>query len=202
MIALGAEVTHFEGVQVGDTDFRAALARIGASQPELIFFGGYSTEAALITQQMQETPGLENAQFMSTDGAYTQQYLQAAGAAAEGVYMSFVAGDQQAEKLAAFNEAYIAKFGIEPSQLGPFHGQSYDSVMVIADAISRVAEVDGSGNLVIDREALIAAIRATEGLAGITGTITCNEIGECGAGGVQVFVIENGEFKQVAGFGL
>jgi branched-chain amino acid transport system substrate-binding protein len=55
---------------------------------------------------------------------------------------------------------------------------------------------------VIDREALIAAIRATEGLAGITGTITCNEIGECGAGGVQVFVIENGEFKQVAGFGL
>lgn len=202
MIELGGEVTHFEGVQVGDTDFRAALARIGASQPELIFFGGYSTEAALITQQMKETPGLENTQFMSDDGAYTQQYLDAAGAAAEGAYMSFVAGDQQAEKLAAFTEAYIAKFGIEPSQLGPFHGQSYDSVMLIADAIGRVAEVDASGNLVIDREALIAAIRATEGLDGITGTITCNEIGECGAGGVQIFVVENGEFKQVAGFGL
>ncbi|MFO7635131.1 MAG: branched-chain amino acid ABC transporter substrate-binding protein, partial [Caldilinea sp.] len=202
MIALGGEVTHFEGVQVGDTDFRAALAKIGASQPELIFFGGYSTEAALITQQMKETAGLENTQFMSDDGAYTQQYLQAAGAAAEGAYMSFVAGDQQAEKLTIFNEAYIAKFGVEPSQLGPFHGQSYDSIMLISDAISRVAEVDGSGNLVIDREALIAAIRATEGLDGITGMITCNEIGECGAGGVQIFVVENGEFKQVAGFGL
>jgi branched-chain amino acid transport system substrate-binding protein len=116
--------------------------------------------------------------------------------------MSFVAGDQQAEKLTIFNEAYIAKFGVEPSQLGPFHGQSYDSIMLIADAISRVAEVDGSSNLVIDREALIAAIRATEGLDGITGMITCNEIGECGAGGVQIFVVENGEFKQVAGFGL
>lgn len=201
-IELGGEVTQFEGVQVGDTDFRAALARIGASQPELIFFGGYSTEAALITQQMKETPGLENAKFMSDDGAYTQQYLQAAGAAAEGAYMSFVAGDQQAEKLAIFTEAYVAKFGVEPSQLGPFHGQSYDSIMLIADAIRRVAEVDASGNLVIDREALIVAIRATEGLEGITGTITCNEIGECGAGGVQIFVVENGEFKQVAGFGL
>lgn len=116
--------------------------------------------------------------------------------------MSFVAGDQQADKLAAFTEAYVAKFGVEPSQLGPFHGQSYDSVMLIADAIKRVAEVDSNGNLVIDREALIAAIRATEGLEGITGTLTCNEIGECGAGGVQIFVVENGEFKQVAGFGL
>ncbi len=199
---LGGEVSSFEGVQVGDTDFRAALAKIGANQPELVFFGGYSTEAALIAQQMRETAGLENAKFMSVDGAYTQQYLQAAGAAAEGTYMSFVAGDAQAEKLAAFTEAYVAKFGVEPSQLGPFHGQSYDSVMVIADAIKRTAQVDSAGNLVIDREALIKAIRATSGLQGITGTLTCDAMGECGAGGVQIFIVENGEFKQIAGFGL
>lgn len=202
MIALGGEVTAFEGVQVGDTDFRAALAKIGAGQPELIFFGGYSTEAALIAQQMKETAGLENAKFMSDDGAYTQQYLQAAGTAAEGTYMSFVAGDSQTEKLATFTEAYVAKFGVEPSQLGPFHGQSYDSIQLIADGIRRVAQPDDSGNLVIDREALIAAIRSTAGLAGITGTLTCDELGECGAGGVQIFTVENGEFKQVAGFGM
>ena len=202
MVALGGEVTAFEGVQVGDTDFRAALAKIGAGQPELIFFGGYSTEAALIAQQMKETAGLENAKFMSDDGAYTQQYLQAAGAAAEGTYMSFVAGDAQAEKLTTFTEAYVAKFGMEPSQLGPFHGQSYDSIQLIADASRRVAQTDDSGNLVIDREALIAAVRSTAGLAGITGTLTCDELGECGAGGVQIFTVENGEFKQVAGFGM
>lgn len=201
-IKLGGEVTNFEGVQVGDTDFRAVLAKIGANQPELIFFGGYSTEAALIAQQMKETAGLENTKFMSDDGAYTQQYLQAAGAAAEGTYMSFVAGDAQADKLAEFTEKYVAKFGVEPSQLGPFHGQSYDSVILIGEAIKRVAKLDDSGNLVIDREELIKAIRATEGLEGITGTLTCNEIGECGAGGVQIFIVENGQFKQIAGFGM
>jgi len=199
---LGGEVSSFEGVQVGDTDFRAALAKIGANQPELVFFGGYSTEAALIAQQMREAAGLENAKFMSDDGAYTQQYLQAAGAAAEGTYMSFVAGDAQEEKLAAFTEAYVAKFGVEPSQLGPFHGQSHDSVILIADAIKRTAQVDSAGNLVIDREALIKAIRATAGLEGITGTLTCDENGECGAGGVQIFMVENGAFKQIAGFGM
>ena len=54
---LGGTVTNSEGIQVGDTDFRAALAKIGANAPELIYFGGFSTEAALIAQQMGETPG-------------------------------------------------------------------------------------------------------------------------------------------------
>lgn len=201
ILELGGEVTNFEGVQVGDTDFRAALAKIGANAPEFIFFGGYSTEAALVAQQMKETPGLENAKFMSDDGAYTQQYLEAAGAAAEGTYMSFVAGAEAEEANATFDAKYMDKFGVSPDDLGPFHGQSYDSVMVIATAIKAVAVKDGD-NLVIDREALLGAIRGVSGLVGLTGTLSCNEIGECGAGGVQIFQVTGGEFVQVAGFGM
>lgn len=201
-VKLGGEVVAFEGAKVGDTDFRAPLTKIGVSQPELIFFGGYATEAALIAQQMREVAGLEKTKFMGTDGAYTQQYLDTAGSAAEGTFMSYVAGDTQADKLSAFKEKYIAKFGIEPEKLGPFHAQSYDSVLLIVEAIKKVAKTDSAGNLLIEREALIKAIRETSGLAGITGTLTCNPIGECGAGGVQVFTVENGAFKQVYGFGL
>ncbi len=198
----GGTVTDFEGVQVGDTDFRAALAKIGANAPQLIFFGGYSTEAGLIAQQMTETPGLEETLFMSDDGAYTQQYLDTAGAAAEGTYASFVAGATDPESMNVFVQKYVEKFGVEPTELGPFHGQSYDSVMVIADAIKRVGTIDGDGNLVINREELIQAIRATENLEGLTGTLTCNEIGECGAGGIQIFQVQGGEWVQVSGFGL
>ncbi|MCL4832108.1 MAG: branched-chain amino acid ABC transporter substrate-binding protein [Caldilineaceae bacterium] len=201
ILALGGEVTNFEGVQVGDTDFRAALAKIGANGPEFIFFGGYSTEAALIAQQMGETPGLDGALFMSDDGAYTKQYLEAAGDAAEGTYMSFVAGAEAEEANATFDVKYMDKFGVSPDDLGPFHGQSYDSVMIIATAIKAVAVKDGD-NLVIDREELLTAIRGVSGLAGLTGTLSCNEIGECGAGGVQIFTVTSGEFVQVAGFGM
>lgn len=110
-IELGGEVTNFEGVQVGDTDFRAALAKVGANAPEFIFFGGYSTEAGLIAQQMKETPGLDGALFMSDDGSYTQQYLEAAGDTAEGTYMSFVAGATNEAALEAFAAKYMAEFG-------------------------------------------------------------------------------------------
>lgn len=199
--ALGGTVTNFEGVQVGDTDFRAALAKIGANAPELIFFGGYSTEAGLIAQQMKETPGLETALFMSDDGAYTQQYLETAGDAAEGTYMSFVAGDSSAGGMDEFVAQYVEKFGVNPSDLGPFHGQSYDSIAVIVNALRQVAVMDGD-NLVIDREALIQAIRETKDLQGLTGIISCTDAGECGAGGIQVFQVQNGEFVQVSGFGL
>lgn len=199
--ASGGQVTNFEGVQVGDTDFRAVLAKIGANQPELIFFGGYSTEAALIAQQMRETAGLESARFMSDDGAYTEQYLDAAGSAAEGTYMSFVAGADNPELNEAFDQKYQTKYGVTPDSLGPFHGQSYDSVMLIADAINRVAKKE-NGRLVINREALLKAIRTTTELNGLTGTLTCNEIGECGAGGIKVFTVKNGKFEQIFGFGL
>ncbi len=201
ILALGGEVTNFEGVQVGDTDFRALLAKVGANGPEFIFFGGYSTEAGLIAQQMTEAPGLENTLFMSDDGAYTRQYLDAAGEAAEGTYVSFVAGADAEAMNADFDAKYLDKYGVSPDDLGPFHGQSYDSVKLIAAAIKEVALVDSGGNLVIDREELISAIRAVEGFDGLTGMIKCDEVGECGAGGVQIFQVEGGAFNQIAGFG-
>ncbi len=198
----GGEVTAFEGVQVGDTDFRAALAKIGAGGPELIFFGGYATEAGLIVTQMKETAGLEEAYFMSDDGTYMQQYLDAGGAAAEGTFASSFAGTAESGRNIEFVDKYVEKFGMHPSDLGPFHYQSYDTVLVITEALKKVAEVDDAGNLVIDREALITAIRETEGLEGLTGTITCNEVGDCGAGGIQIYQVIDGAFQQVSGFGM
>ena len=178
------------------------LTLIAVDQPELLFFGGYSTEAGLIQQQMTET-GLENANFFSDDGAYTQQFLDAAGASAEGAYASFVAGDEIEDANAAFDAAYEEKYGVVPDDLGPFHGQSYDTVLLIADAIARGKEdADGEGYLLISREELIEAIRATEGLQGLTGLLTCDAIGNCGAGGIQIFQAQDGVWVQVSGFGM
>ena len=202
ILAVGGEVSSFEGVQVGDTDFRALLAKVGADGPAGIYFGGYSTEAGLIAQQMSETPGLEEAIFMSDDGAYTQQYLDAAGSAGEGTYVAFLAGDDSEEMNADFDAKYLEKYGVAADELGPFHAQSYDSVKLIAAALAEVATVDDSGNLVVDREALISAIRTVDAFDGLTGTIKCDSIGECGAGGVQIFEVMDGAFSQVKGFGM
>lgn len=75
---------------------------------------------------------------------------------------------------------------------------------MIANALASVAETDdnGEGYLFFDREAVIAAVRATANLQGLAGVMTCSAIGDCGAGGIQIFQVQDGAFVQVSGFGL
>jgi branched-chain amino acid transport system substrate-binding protein len=200
---LGGTVTAFEGVQVGDTDFRPVLTLVATGNPELIFFGGYVTEGALIASQMKEV-GLENAVFFSDDGVFGDPFIDTAGAAAEGNYASFVTGDEVEGSNAVFDAAYEAMFGVHPDNQGPFHAQAYDSVQLLANAIAAVAVEDdaGEGYVLIEREALIQAIRSTQNLVGLAGIMTCSAIGDCGAGGIQIFQVQDGAFVQVSGFGL
>jgi branched-chain amino acid transport system substrate-binding protein len=200
---LGGTVVDFQGIQVGDVDFRPVLTLIAANQPELIFFGGYSTEAGLITSQMKEV-GLEDAIFFSDDGTYTQQYLDTAGDTAEGAYASFVAGDEVAEANAEFDAKYEEMFGVAPDELGPFHAHTYDAIFMIVEAIKNVAVTDdaGEGYLLIEREALVKAIREISDFQGLTGVLGCSAIGDCGAGGIQIYQVQDGDWVQVSGFGL
>jgi branched-chain amino acid transport system substrate-binding protein len=201
--AAGGTVVAFEGIQVGDTDFRAALTKIAAESPQAVYFGGYATEGGLIAAQMKEV-GLEEAVFFSDDGVYGAAFIDAAGAAAEGAFVSFPIGDEAEDLNAAFDAAYEEMWGIAPDDQGPFHAQAYDAVALLADAIGRAAVADdaGMGYLLIERAALVDAIRATEGLQGLSGVLTCNAVGDCGAGGIQIFQVQDGAFVQVSGFGM
>ena len=197
---LGGTITAFEGIQTGDSDFRAVLTSIATGKPEIIFFGGYSTEAGLIAQQMKEV-GMNDTKFMSDDGAFTEQYLSAAGANAEGSYVSFIAGAEDIARNTEFDAKYLAKYGTKPEALGPYHAQSYDSILLIAKAIESVGQKSDDGSLTIDREALIKAVRNTKELAGLSGTLTCDAVGECGSGGIQIHQVTDGAWKLIYGFG-
>lgn len=144
--------------------------------------------------------GLADTIFYSDDGTYTQGYIDAAGEAAEGSYASFVdtSSFANAEALEAFKARYETEFGVAPDELGPFHAHAYDAASIIMNAVESVATVDADGNLVINREELILAIRNTTEYAGLTGTLTCNpENGECGAGLIGANLVEGGAWVAV-----
>lgn len=194
---LGGEVVAFEGISVDDTDYRSVLSLVATGEPEAIFFGGYQQQAVPLATQMNEV-GLEDVIFFSDDGTQAQAFIEGAGEAAEGAYASFVeAGAASADANEAFDEKYEEEFGIAPDQQGPFHAHAYDSAKMILSAIAEVAEVDADGNLVIDREALVEAVRATAEYEGLTGTLSCAENGDCGAGSITVFQVEDGEWVQL-----
>ena len=189
-IELGGEVVARQAINVGETDFRAVLEEIASAEPELIYFGGFVAEGARLIEQRADV-GLEDVPFMGADGIYTPEVINLAGEATEGVYASAPvppAGDAYDEFIAKYVEAY----GEEP--IAPFHATAYDATGVILDAIEAVGTLDADGNLVIDRAALVDAIRNTSGYVGVTGVLSCDQNGDCGNPVFGLFVVRDGEF--------
>ncbi|RPJ03124.1 MAG: branched-chain amino acid ABC transporter substrate-binding protein [Chloroflexi bacterium] len=189
---LGGEVVAFEGINVDDQDFRPVLTPLAALEPDVIFFGGYTQQAVLLIPQKNDV-GLEDVIFFGPDGIYGQATIDGAGEAAEGVYASFTLSLENEE----FDARYEEMFDGLPDELGPFHAQAADALGMIAAAIEATAEVNDAGDLVIDREALIEAVRGTENYEGLTGVLTCAENGDCGTSIIVVNVVEDGEFVQL-----
>lgn len=191
---MGGEVVLAESIDKDAKDYRPVLTKMLSNPPEALFFGGYHGPAALLTQQMREV-GLANTVFFSDDGVYTQDYLQLAGKDAEGSYVSFVSTKGDETALKEFAAEFEKTFNVKYDDYAPYQGHGYDAANVIMDALDKVATVNANGELVIDREALIKAVRATKDFKGLTGTLTCDAKGDCGAGEIGIYKAEGGKWN-------
>jgi branched-chain amino acid transport system substrate-binding protein len=174
---LGGTITFQGAVNVGDTDMRPILTSVAADSPEVLYFPIFEPEGNFIAAQSKEIPGLENTTLFGADGLLVEGFPANTGPAAVGMYLSgpFVEGGAYDELLAKWD----AKFGGPPPS--GFHGHAYDATNILLDAIEEVA-LEGGGTVLIPRQALRDAITATAGFAGVTGTLTCNENGDCATG--------------------
>ena len=171
---LGGEVTLATAVNKGDTDMRPVLTEVAATEPDIVFFPIFQPEADFIVQQAAEV-GLENTeQLMAADGVLSDTFVVIPET--EGMYFSGPAsptGGEYGDFVAKYEEAY----GEAPIQ--SFHAHSYDAANILFAAIEAAATDNGDGSLTIDRQALRDAVASTSGFAGLTGSLTCDEFGDC-----------------------
>jgi branched-chain amino acid transport system substrate-binding protein len=175
----GGECTSQEAIQVGDTDFAPLLTSIAADQPEILFYPIFLPEGGLITAQARENPDYDDVALAGADGLLTPDFVDSAGADnAEGVFLSGpsleFAGDFYSDE---FLPAYEEQFGEEPT--AAFHAHSYDAANMVFDAIEAVAIETDDGGLLIPRTQFRDELGATSGYEGITGSLTCDENGDC-----------------------
>ncbi len=192
--ALGdrATVVYYAGITQGDKDFRGILTTLKGTKPDLLFFGGIYPEAGLLIRQAREL-GLA-APMMSGDGTIDQKFVDIAGAAAEGTYLTFSPDPQKIPFAKTFLENYHRRFG----QHGPYSIYAYDATNIILAAIDKVATVDGSGNLVIDPQKLIDAVRATS-YTGASGQIDFDDKGDRKVVGAvnEIDQVKNGKLTRI-----
>lgn len=158
---LGGNIVTEQAYQQKETDFRAVLTSIKATNPDVLFLPGYYTEAGLIVKQAREL-GLD-VPVLGGDGYDSPKLLELAGKdALNKVYYTnhYSSGDTTSE-VVQFKQAYKTAKNSDPNA---FNALGYDMAYFLKDALERAGKADS--------EAVKQALASTKDFKGITGTLS------------------------------
>jgi branched-chain amino acid transport system substrate-binding protein len=128
---------YYGGITQGDKDYRPVLTAVKSKHPEVLFYGGIYPEAILLTKQMREL-GMKT-MFISGDGVWTKEYIDIAGKAAEGSYITFTPDQSKIKEAQGVIEKHKEKFG---SDVGAYTVYSYVATNILLDAIAATKSTD------------------------------------------------------------
>lgn len=179
-----------QAINVGDTDFHAVLTTIAAGSPDVLFYPIFDPEGGLVTNQIGDVAGLENTTLIGADGIKDQGMIDTAGTVAQERGMYFSGPDLNFGT--AYTDDFLPKLlELEgtTAPLAPYHAHAYDAANIIFDAVEAVA-IDEGGTLFIPKGALRDYVAGLTDYAGLTGTLSCDEFGDCGSPYVSIAQLE------------
>lgn len=182
--AHGVEPVMYEAITQGDKDFTALITKMKDLGVDVVYLGGYHTEAGLIVRQMAEQ-GLD-AQFISGDALVTDEFWQITGETGQGTLMTF-SPDPRKNPAAAEVVKRFQEEGYDPEGYTLY---TYAAIQVFAQA----AEKAGS----LDLDALIETLR-NETFDTVLGTIDFDEKGDVTGSNYTMYVWDNGRYHEVGG---
>jgi branched-chain amino acid transport system substrate-binding protein len=189
-------ITKQEAITVGQTDFSALLTSIAADAPEFLYYPIFVAEGALVTQQARANADLDDTILAGADGIFTPDFVAAAGDASEDMYFS---GPDLAYAGGFYEETFLPEYtnvSGEDAPISVFHAHAFDAANMLLDAIEAVA-IEEDGTLFIPRSALRDEFMSISGYAGITGTLTCDENGDCADAKISVSQLQGGEYVRL-----
>jgi branched-chain amino acid transport system substrate-binding protein len=107
----GKQEVLYEAYTAGEKDYSALVSKLKQANVDVLFLGGYHTEAGLITRQMRDQ-GI-NTILMGGDALITQEFWSITGPAGEGTLMTFSPDPRKNPAAAEVVKRFQAK-GIEP----------------------------------------------------------------------------------------
>jgi branched-chain amino acid transport system substrate-binding protein len=179
---LGTEEAMYEAITAGDKDFTALITKMKQAGVDLIYLGGYHTEAGLITRQAHEQ-GL-NATMMSGDALVTDEYWAITGDTGQGTLMTFSPDPRKNEAAQPVVEEFEAA-GYDPEGYTLY---TYAAIQAWADAV----EAAGSTDL----EPVIEALHGTQ-FETVLGAISFDEKGDVQGSNYVMYKWDNGQYAEI-----
>lgn len=183
-VALGGSVISFDGIQVGDKDFKSLLTRIKGQNPEVLYFGGIYNEGGLLVRQAREL-GLQ-AVFMAGEANYDPEFLRIAGPAAENAYITFLG---KPPELLDSAKQFIDKYKIRwpQDEVKAYDHYSYEITNMLLDAAEKVGP---------DRAKIVEYLRTVH-YTGVLGETSFDEKGDTLNKTITLFTVKDGKYLAV-----
>ncbi len=160
----GGQIIARDDYKAGDKSFTAQITKLKAlpNKPDVLYVAAQPDDIGLVVKQMRQA-GLTQP-IVGGDGYDTPLLLQVGGHAANNVYFSTHAymAEDSTPGIVKFYNAYKAAYNTPPENA--FAALGYDSVGLVADAITRAGSTDPAK--------IRDALAATQGYKGITGSIS------------------------------
>ena len=182
---VGINVAVTDSVQPGGTDYSAAVNKVKAANVDLVFYGGYYSDAGRLKKQLSDA-GVK-AGFISGDGSLDPGFIVSSGAAGgEGALITCpckLASADAGGALATFANDYQAQWN---KNAGTYSSEGFDSANMLIKGVE-------TGNTT--RAKLLDYVNTFQNnsYAGISKSIQFEANGNVKAGDVFVYVVKNGK---------
>lgn len=182
----GVNVLFNEEVMRGDPKMEQAVLKCVSARPDVVYFGGLSKQGAVFLKELREQGVMGS--FMSGDGCFEQQFIDNAGAMAEGALVTFYPDVRALTGTGspAFAKLYENRFGAEP---GPYAAFGYEAVMLGLKAVSTAASPLSDRTI---GEALKRTSHKT-----LFGILEFDDKGDLKESPYVMWTVENGKFKEL-----
>lgn len=186
------EVLDILTYRTKDTDYSAQITKAKSLGAQGIAFGSCYQNAAAIAKEAHKQ-GLK-VPMVGGACAGTPGFIELAGSAAEGAYMSTAAWlDDPRPAVQTYVKKIVAKLGRTPPYSGP---RAYDIVYGLKDVIEKSGVTNKSADLAADREKVRTGFAALKGFPGVAGEITMDAVRD-GAGATAILKVVKGKYIDV-----
>jgi branched-chain amino acid transport system substrate-binding protein len=186
----GGTVLGFDGYDPKASDYQALMTSIADKNPDIVYCGAtVNNNPAKVLQDMRSVMDPDQVIFLGPDGLINAAFVQGAGDAAEGAYVTF--GGYPPDKLAELGGPgadYVKrisdKLGHTPDAYATY---GYETTVVVLQTIERVGEKD--------RGKILDAMFKTEGFKSLLGgTWSFTETGDTNSSVISLSLIKDGKF--------
>jgi branched-chain amino acid transport system substrate-binding protein len=191
---LGGEILGFEGYDPNAPDYQALMTSIADKGPDVVYLGAIvNLNASKLLIDMRSLMPPDQVAFLGPDGLINQAFVDGAGDAAEGAFITFAGftpdallqkGGAGADWVTRMTE----RLGHDPDAYSVY---AYEATVVVIQAIDKVQEKD--------RVKILDAMFATEGFKGLLGEWSFTETGDTNATTMTMNTVKEGKivFQEV-----